>query len=317
MKALRFYQFGPPSVLSIEEVDRPQPHRGEAVVRVRAAAVNPSDVKNVSGHFTQTALPRTPGRDFAGTVVEGDQLQGVDVWGTGAGLGITRDGTHAEYVVAPIHILLRKPENLSMEQAAAIGVSFTTAWTALMQAARLQAGETILIVGALGAVGQAAVQIAKWKDAQVIGAVLGTVSIPGADAAIDTTVGDLQEQVLEITGGRGADVVLDTVGGRMFEPSLRALRRGGRQVAISSTGERHVCFDLVDFYHNASRLIGVDSVQLTPEELQETSTALLQGFESHALMPPAIETLPFEDAVSAYEGVANGRAKRKQVLTFS
>lgn len=316
MKALRFSQFGPPSVLSIEKIDNPRPGRGETLVRVKAAAINPSDVKNVSGHFTDTTLPRTPGRDFAGIVIEGDAPQGEAVWGSAPGLGNVRDGTHAEYVVVPVLILSRKPTNLSMEQAAAIGVPYTTAWAALIKAAQVQPGETILIVGARGAVGRAATQIAKWKKARVIGAALGAAAIPGADAAIDTTAGDMRERVLEITGGRGVDVVFDTVGGRMFEPSLRSLRWGGRQVAITSTGERRVNFDLVDFYHHGLHLIGVDSQHFSPAEVGEIARELPEGFESDALKPPVIETIPFEDAVNAYEKVASGQTNLKQVLTF-
>jgi NADPH:quinone reductase len=316
MKALRFGKFGPPSVLAIEEISKPQPRDGEALVRINASAINPSDVKNVSGHFSATTLPRTPGRDFSGIVVEGKQLEGAEVWGTGAGLGITRDGAHAQYVAVPIEILSRKPANLSMEQAAAIGVPFTTAWAALVRAAELQAGETILIVGARGAVGQAATQIAKWKDARVLGADRGAASVPGVDAVIDTSAVDLRDRVLEITDGQGVDVVFDTVGGAMFEPSLRSLRLGGRQVAITSTGDRRVSFDLVDFYHNLSHLIGVDSAHFTPAEVAEIASALLPGFESNALKAPPIETVPFEDAVKAYEKAATGQAKLKQVLTF-
>jgi NADPH:quinone reductase-like Zn-dependent oxidoreductase len=145
MKALRFKEFGPPSVLTIEEIPQPAARESEALVQVKAAAINPSDVKNVSGHFSGTTLPRTPGRDFAGVVVKGKQYQGEEVWGSGPGLGITRDGAHAEYVVIPVEILSRKPQNLTLEQAAAIGVPFITAWAALVRAAELQAGETILI----------------------------------------------------------------------------------------------------------------------------------------------------------------------------
>ena len=316
MKALRFNKFGPPSVLAVEEISKPRPREGESLVEVTASAINPSDVKNVAGQFPATTLPRTPGRDFSGIVVEGKQHQGAEVWGTGAGLGITRDGAHAEYVIVPTEILARKPATLSMEQAAAIGVPFTTAWAALVLAAQLETGETVLIVGARGAVGQAAMQIAKWKGSRVIGADLGAGAIPSADVAIDVSVADLRERVFENTDGKGVAVVFDTVGGRMFEPSLRSLRPGGRQVAIASMGDRRVSFDLVDFYHNRSHLIGVDSVHFTPTEIGEIARALQPGFEWNALEPPAIETVPFEDAVKAYEKIASGQAKVKQVITL-
>jgi NADPH:quinone reductase len=316
MKALRFSQFGPPSMLAVEEISKPQPREGESLVEVRASTINPSDVKSVSGHIPATTLPRTPGRDFSGIVVEGKQHQGAEVWGTGAGLGITRDGAHAEFVIVPTEILARKPATLSMEQAAAIGVPFTTAWAALALAAQLEAGETVLIVGARGAVGQAATQIAKWKGARVIGADLGAGPIPPADVAIDVSTADLSERVFENTDGKGVAVVFDTVGGRMFEPSLRSLQPGGRQIAVASMGDRRVSFDLVDFYHNRSHLIGVDSVQFTPAQIGEIASALLPGFESNALKAPAIETIPFKDAVQGYEKVASGQAKAKQVLTF-
>jgi NADPH:quinone reductase len=317
MRALRFHKFGPPSVLAIEEIPQPQPGEGEGLVQVRASAINPSDVKNVSGHFAATALPRTPGRDFSGIVIVGEELRGAEVWGTGAALGIVRDGAHAEYVTVSKEILCRKPANLSMEQAAVIGVPFTTAWAALIRAAQLRSGETILIMGACGAVGQAATQIAKWKGARVLGADRRPDPIPGADIVIDTTASDLRERVMEVTGGIGVDVVLDTVGGAMFEPSLRSLRRGGRQVAITSTSDRRVSFDLVDFYHNSLHLIGVDSTQFTPTEIGEMGSALLPGFESNALKPPAIDAIPFVEAIQAYEKVASSQTKAKQVLIFS
>jgi NADPH:quinone reductase len=317
MRALRFRKFGPPSVLAIEEIPKPQPGEGEALVQVRAAAINPSDLKNVSGAFRATTLPRTPGRDFSGIVAVGEELQGAEVWGTGAALGIVCDGAHAEYVTAPKKILCRKPSNLSMEQAAVIGVPFTTAWAALIRAPQLRSGETILIVGARGAVGQAATQIAKWKGARVLGADRRPDPIPGADVVIDTTASDLRERVLEVTGGIGVDLVLDTVGGPMFEPSLQSLRRGGRQVVITGTSDRRVSFDLIDFYHNRSQLIGVDSTQFTPTEIGEMGSALLPGFESNALKPPAIEAIPFAEAIQAYERVASSQTKTKQVLVFS
>ena len=166
MKALRFAEFGPPSLLRIAEVTIPEPGDGEAIVHVIAAAINPSDVANVSGRFKNTTLPQIPGRDFAGVVVTGKQHEGEEVWGSSPNLGTARDGSHAEYVVVPVGTLSLKPKSLSMAQAAAIGVPFVTAWASVVNAAQIQPDESILIVGAAGAVGQAATQIANCKRAR-------------------------------------------------------------------------------------------------------------------------------------------------------
>jgi NADPH2:quinone reductase len=219
--SLRFAAFGPPSVLRIEELPMPEPGDGEALVHVKAAAINPSDIGNVAGHFKKTTLPRTPGRDFAGIVIKGNRHEGEEVWGSCPILGGAHDGSHAEYVVVPLETLSLKPKSLSMAQAAAIGVPFITAWASVVSAAQIKAGETILIVGAAGAVGQAATQIANWKKAHVIGADTRSDSIPGTESVVNTTTEDLQERVRELTAGKGVDAVFDTVGGPMFEPALR------------------------------------------------------------------------------------------------
>jgi NADPH:quinone reductase len=316
MKALRFTQFGPPSVLRIEEVAIPEPGEGEALVHVSAAAINPSDIADVAGRFKKTTLPRTPGRDFAGVVVKGKHHEGEEVWGSSPDLGIVRDGSHAEYVVVPAETLSLKPKSLSMPQAAAIGIPFITAWASVVSAAQIQHGETILIVGAAGAVGQAATQIANWKGARVIGAHVSSEPIPGTESVVNTKTEDLRERILELTEGRGVDAVFDTVGGPMFEPALRSLRSGGRQVAISSAGEPRVSFNLMDFYHNFSRLLGVDSYGLTARQLAEIVGELLPGFEAGILRPPVIEIVPFENAVDAYSRLVARQAKAKQVLSF-
>jgi len=317
MKALRFSKFGPPSVLRIEEIPRPEPRDGEALVKVKAAAINPSDVKNVAGLFSGTTLPRTPGRDFSGVVVAGKKYEGEEVWSSGPGLGITRDGAQAEYVTVPEEALSSRPRTLGFEQAATIGVPFITAWFALVRAAQLEPGETILIIGVGGAVGHAATQIANWRNARVLGAARSSDPVPGAVAVINTTTEDLRKRVFELTDGKGVDAVLDAVGGPMFEVALRCLRIGGRQVAITSTGDRRVSFDLVDFYHNQSRLIGVDGMKLTPRDVAIIADELRQGFEANTLKTSAIDAVRFENAVEAYEQVASGTARSKQVLTFS
>ena len=316
MKALRFTEFGPPSVLRIEEIAIPETGEGEALVQVKAAAINPSDYKNVSGYFKSTTLPRTPGRDFAGIVVKGKPHEGEEVWGSAPKLGIVRDGAHAEYVVVPLETLSLKPKSLSMAQASAIGVPYITAWASLVSSAQIQAGETILIVGAAGAVGQAGTQIANWKKARVIGAGTTSDPIPGAESVVNTKTEDLRERVLDLTSGRGVDVVFDTVGGPLFEPAMRSLRFGGRQVAITSTGDPRVSFNLIDFYHNFSRLFGIDSNGLTPRQVAEIADELYAGFETRALTPPPIEIVPFKKAVEAYTRVASRQAKAKQVLSF-
>jgi NADPH:quinone reductase len=316
MKALRFHAFGPPSVLQIDEIPMPEPGEGEALIQVRAAAINPSDIGNVAGRFKNTTLPRTPGRDFAGVVVKGKHHEGEEVWGSSPTLGILLDGSHAEYVVAPAETLSPKPKSLSMAQAAAIGVPFITAWASVATAAQIQAGETILIVGAGGAVGQAAIQIANWKQAHVIGADVTSDPIPGTESVINTAAEDLREKVMELTSGKGVDVVFDTVGGSMFEPALRSLRLGGRQVVISSAGAPRVSFNLVDFYHNLSRLIGVDSFGLTTRQVREIEDELRPGFEKGILKPPLIEVVPFENALDAYSRVAARQTTKKLVLGF-
>ncbi len=316
MKALRFHNFGPPDVLAIEDVDQPGPGPGDVLVQVRAAGINPSDAGNVAGKFKTTTLPRIPGRDFAGVVLSDGPYSGKLVWGSVPNFGATRDGSHAEYALVPEQALSLAPSNLTAEQAAAVGVPFSTAWGAMVQAGELRGGETVLIVGAGGAVGQAATQIANWKGARVLGATRAAAPVSGATAIVDTE-GDLRQQVLSLTDGKGADVVFDTVGGPLFEPALRCLGRGGRQVAISSAGQPRVSFSLIDFYHNLSRLIGFDSYSFSARNTADILDELRAGFETNHLVPPVVKGIPFEDAISAYKAVASGQAGSKLVLSFA
>ncbi|HZZ17607.1 MAG TPA: zinc-binding alcohol dehydrogenase family protein [Candidatus Sulfotelmatobacter sp.] len=313
MKALRFNKFGPPSVLALEEIPKPTPRKGEVLVQIKATAINPSDVKNVAGQF-KSSLPRVPGRDYAGIIVDGDVEKGTEVWGSGAGFGVSRDGAHAEYIVIPNEWVSKKPSHLSMEQAAAVGVPYLTAWSALVAVGNIHEGETVLVVGITGAVGRAATQIAHWKKTRVIGASRHSDNPSKADAVVNTATSDLAEEVRKLTEGKGVDLVLDAVGGPMFEPALKSLRIGGRQIAITSTKDRQVTFDLVDFYHNESRLFGVDSVKLTGPQIAEIMNSLCEGFENDYLEAPPVATWPLECAVEAYEVVAKGGARTKQIL---
>ena len=153
MRALRFDHFGDPAALRITEMPDPVGSEDEAVIRVEAASINPSDVKNVAGLMDWTVLPRTPGRDFAGVVVGGPaEWHGLAVWGTGGDIGFSRDGSHAQLMSVPVAALVRKPERLSFDEASTVGVNFVVAWYGAVETAQLAAGETIAIFGVSGGV---------------------------------------------------------------------------------------------------------------------------------------------------------------------
>ncbi len=132
MKALRFSSLGSLESLKLEDVPTPVAGDGEVVVEIKAAGLNPSDLRNVLGSFPYTTLPRTPGRDFAGIVVDGpENMIGTEIWGTGNELGFTRDGSHAEYLTVDAAGVSPKPKSLTFAEAASCGVPYVTAWLAL------------------------------------------------------------------------------------------------------------------------------------------------------------------------------------------
>ncbi len=315
MRAIQFKTFGDPSVLDLVEVARPVVGEKTALVRVMAASINPSDVKNVAGTMKQTTLPRIPGRDFAGVVEAGPaEWVGAAVWGTGGDTGFTRDGTHAEFIAVPVASLRRKPDNLSFDEAASVGVNYITAWCGL-EAAGLKAGETILLIGAGGGVGGAAAQIAHRLGARVIGF---DRHAPRPDAPILSIAEklilgaqDLPGETRAATGGKGADVVFDLVGGIMFRNAVNCLALRGRLVEISSTGQREVSFDLPAFYHNESRLYGVDTLKRDLTASAELLGALTPGFVAGDYRAaPIAETWGLGEAVEAYRQVGAGSAGR-------
>ena len=314
MRAIRFKSFGDPSVLELAEVAAPAIAETMALVRVMAASVNPSDVKNVAGAMKQTTLPRIPGRDFAGVVEAGPpEWIGAQVWGTG-NTGFTRDGSHAEMIAVPAASLRRKPDNLSFDQAASVGVNYMAAWCGL-EAAGLRGGETVLLIGAGGGVGGAAAQIARRLGARVIGA---DRHAPHSDAPIHGIAEklilgteDLPAEVRMATGGNGADVVFDLVGGVMFRSAVNSLALRGRLVEIAATGQREVSFDLADFYHNESRLYGVDTLKRDLTASAEVLEVLMPGFVAEDYRAaPISQICGLGQAQEAYRAVAAGSTGR-------
>jgi NADPH:quinone reductase-like Zn-dependent oxidoreductase len=320
MRALRIEKLGSLDDLFLRDIPVPVPAAGEVLVQVKAAAVNPSDVKNAQGKMHVTTVPRTPGRDFAGLVVQGPpELLGRPVFGSGGNLGFGRDGSHAEFLAVPAEAVLPLPARLSVAQGAGIGVAYMTAWAALVDAARLQKGETVLITGTAGNVGTIAAAIARHQGAKVFGTVRSSADLARTahlpvDGWIDLQATGLAAGVRAATGGRGVDVVFDLMGGAMFEPCLQSLAWRGRQVAIASGPEPKVTFNLVDFYHNESRLMGVDSLKLGFAEAGAILRAVAALVDSGELPPPQVETFPLGQGPKVYRDIAAGTVKGKPVL---
>jgi NADPH:quinone reductase-like Zn-dependent oxidoreductase len=299
MRVLRFERFGPPSLLQLVDVRAPNPAPDEALVAVHAAAINPSDVKNVAGAFAQTKPPRTPGRDFAGVVIAGPpEWLGAAAWGTGGELGFTRDGTHAEAVLIPVRALRRKPERLSFAQAAAVGTPFVTAQLGLLRAA-VAKDETVLVMGAAGSVGGAAVQIAAWRRASVVGLVQRDADVDRVHAlgAAKVIVAHDKDAVQAI---RDIDLAFDTTG-QLLAFAVHALRVNGRVVAIAAPADGNVTFNLRELYRRNARIIGVDSLKAKAVAAAALLDELAPGFETGALQPPQVSERPLGDAIAAYQ----------------
>src|ERR1700722_15773831 len=183
MLALRFEATGSLDRLVVRDLPKPVPNPGDVLIQVKAAAVNPSDIGNVLHGMHETTLPRTPGRDFSGILVVGPaRWIGKAVFGSGGNLGFGRDGSHAEFVSVPESAILPMPQRLTFEQSAAVGVPYITAWAALVKVAKLQREETVLITGAPGAVGSAAVRIARKGGPRVIGTVRSSADLTAIGA---------------------------------------------------------------------------------------------------------------------------------------
>lgn len=303
--------------LHIGAQDAPDVDVSECLVRVVSAAVNPSDVKAVLGFMPHAVWPRTPGRDYSGVVVEGPQeMIGKEVWGSGGELGIRRDGTHAGYLAVPVGSVRAKPANLTMEEAGAIGVPFVTAFEGLQRAGGVEEGDVVLVLGANGKVGQAAIQLATQAGAKVFGVDRKNVPYVGhanADVTmIDASSQNFDEVVRELTDGHGADIVYNTVGSPYFEKANKAMAVQGTQIFIS-TIERPVPFDIFTFYRGQHTYVGVDTLALDSTEGALILDALLPAFERGTLKPfPIVEGFVFDlaDAAHAYQAVFRGAANR-------
>ncbi|MGH6680555.1 MAG: quinone oxidoreductase family protein [Bradyrhizobium sp.] len=289
----------------------------EVLVEVKAAAVNWSDLKAATGSMPHAVFPRTPGRDFAGVVVDGPPgAIGREVFGSSGDLGIRRDGTHATHLAAEAGAAVEKPASLSWEQAAGIGVPFVTAMQGYRRAGLPKAGETVLVVGVNGKVGQAAAQIANWHGARVIGVARRHAAYGGHASArvdvIDSSSADVAGRVRELTGGKGAEIVFNTVGDPYFDAANQSLAIRGRQILIATVG-RTVPFDILRFYRGQHSFVGIDTLALSSIATAAVLRELAPGFSSGHLKPFAINpaaVFPLEDAKRAFLAVAGSSRDR-------
>ena len=312
MNAVVMHAAGTPAeALVVRSEPIPRPAADEVLVEVHAAGVNPFDVFIASGGLgTAGPRPMIPGIDFAGVVVSDGDLNGQEVWGSQAYLSWKRPGVHAQFVALPKTWLSCKPERLSMTQAGAVGRPYIAAWQTLITIMDIKPGETLVVTGGAGLVGQAAADIARWRGARTI--VADRRKPASVEDFIDTTSGDLAESVLELTGGKGADLVLDTIGGELFEPAVKSLRFGGRLTGLHN--HRRVEIDPSEIYNHERRITGLASVFIDAAEGAHIFDQLAVLFDRGLLTPPATKTWSLEDGVEAYERVQNGAAGIKQVL---
>lgn len=276
-------------VPTIESRPLVREREADVVVEIRAAAVNPSDVKAAIGMMPYAVFPRTPGRDFAGVVVDGPiALIGKDVFGSSGDLGIRRDGTHCSHVLVEASGVVEKPVAISCNEAAGIGVPFVTAQEGFRRAGMPVSGETVLILGLNGKVGQAAAQIASWQGAKVIGVVrkqepyVGHASTPVT--VVDSSREDVSARVRELTDGKGADIVFNTVGEPYYEAGIKSLAILGRMIFIAAF-KQTVPFDIFAFYRGRHTFVGIDTLSLSSTATASVLRELVSGFASGALKP--------------------------------
>lgn len=315
MKAVYLDDFGPAEVLRFGELPRPTPAKGEVLIRVRAAGVNPVDWKIREG-LLKTRLPHQfpiiPGWDVAGVVAEvGPGVRGFqkgDAVYAYARKPVIQDGCYAEYVALPARQVALKPRNLSFEEAAAIPLAALTAWQSLFDAAELKKGQTVLVHAAAGGVGGFAVQLAKNSGATVVGTARAEnheyLRELGADIAVDYTAGDFVAAIRE-RFPRGVDVVLDAVGGETQTRSAELVRRGGTLVTILAP-------EAATEAALRRRGANLRYVFVTPNAAQLRKLTALA--EAGRLRVHLADMLPLSEAAEAQRRVQTGHTRGKIVL---
>jgi NADPH2:quinone reductase len=319
MQAIVVNQFGGPDVLSLQTVPDPSPAPGQVLMRVRACGVNPVDTYIRSGTYARKpTLPYIPGTDIGGEVVavgegvarvkKGDRVYAFAVNGGSAELAVAD-----EWQVRPL------PDRVTFQQGAAIGVPYATAWRALFIRAGAKAGETVLVHGASGGVGVAAVQLARAHGMTVLGTAgsdegLRLVREQGAHHVLNHRDADYLQQVASFTGGRGVDVVLEMLANVNLDKDLDVIAMHGRIVVIGNRGRIEI--DPRKSMGKDATILGMTLFNATREEFHQIHAGIVAGLESGTLRPAIAKEMPLANAANAHIAVMEPGALGKIVLTL-
>jgi NADPH2:quinone reductase len=326
MRAVIVREFGLISNATMGEAPDPVPGAGQVLVEIHAAPVNFADLLTISGKYqVRPELPFTPGRSPAGIV----RAVGAGVKDLKAGdrvLAMASQGGYAEQIAVDEGTCYQLPDALSFAEAAAMSLTFDTAWVALRDRARIAAGETVLVLGATGGVGNAAVQLAKAMGARVLGGVsspekFAPVRAAGADGMVDLSRPELREslraQVYAQTNGRGADVVLDALGGDIFDAAIRALAWRGRLVVMGFASGR---IPSLAANYLLVKNIEVSGVQISdyhhrrPDLIGQCYAEIHRWLADGTLKPPTTTTMGLEEFATALQLIADRKAAGRIVL---
>jgi len=318
MKAIRVHQFGGPEVLKLEEVPTPKPAAGQVLVRIHAAGVNPYDTYMRAGTYAiKPPLPYTPGSDAAG-VIEGigDGVRKVKP-GDRVYTAKTVTGAYAEYALALEEQVHALPDKISFGQGAGVWVPYGTAYHAVHHSAQAHASETVLVHGASGGVGSAAVQMARAMGLTVFGTAgtqkgVDLVRREGAHQVFDHSKADYQEEIMKATGGCGVDIVLEMLANVNLSADLKLLATNGRVIIIGNRGE--ITINPRDLMRRRASARGFTLWAITPAEEAEIHAGLIAGLENGTLRPIVGKELPLSEAARAHNEILEPGAAGKMVL---
>ncbi len=316
MKAWRFSEFGDIKNFAMTECPEPDPGEDELLIRLDYAALNPADRLLIEGTYPGAgALPLTVGRDGSGVVAkvsEGSWFnEGDRVIVLRSEIGITRQGTLAEYVTAPESVVASLPEGWSMEEGAAAPLVYLTAWKALKTQGNLQAGENVLVTGATGGVGVAAVQLAKALGAKVVAlsrdeAKRAQLLALGADAAVDSSAADLEAQVQEAFGGSGADLIVDNLAGPYVQKYLNMANLNARIMVIGLLAGPVTEIMLGLLLFKQARIEGVHVGKFAPADAQAAWVEIVRTLDAAQARPLIEQVFPMGDVQEAFGQLRGG-----------